>query len=182
MGHILLVAVANHSNGEDLQVCLRTQRTPKPLAIIPKEARTTSQVSCDLMPLIRSDSDPKKQAAPTVQIALEGCPDCPLGKAIVVVRGLRIRKSTTNRMRNIANPILRDPFWTNQETARSARILTMKASRNLADAASVLVISLLTLASSRLSLGLFSCFLKGCDCQLFKSGVSTQNPIAGINE
>ena len=119
---------------------LRAEETPQPLASIPKEATTISHVSCALLPLNRSDSEPKKQAAPTTQIALEGTSVFTSCEAFEV-NGLRLRtrKSTKSRTQNTVSPVLRDPSCISQNTPRRVGALTMKAIRSLVGAASVFV-------------------------------------------
>lgn len=120
--------------------CLReNETTPNPLANIPKQARTISHVSRASTPFAKSETDPRKHAPPTTQIALEGTAVFAPGEDAEVF-GLSRRKSTTNITKNTTSAVVRDPFRTSQYTPRRIGALTVKAIRSLFCPASIFVI------------------------------------------
>jgi hypothetical protein len=117
------------------------ETTPNPLANTPKEARTTSHVWRVTTPFIKSESDPRKQAAPTTQIALVGTVLLVPGEGAEVL-GLSSTKSAMNIAKNNASASVRDPFWTSQYTPRRIGALTMNAIKSLLCAAGIFVIGI----------------------------------------
>jgi hypothetical protein len=84
---------------------------PNPLTNIPNEARAISHVWRVSILFAKSERDPKKQAPPTTQIALEGTVRFAPGEGAEVF-GLSNRKSMMNITKNNASASVRNQFCT----------------------------------------------------------------------